>query len=137
MYVRVGGATVTLEGKQLQAVLGSLGSGASGFFTIPNPQRGTVMYTLSWKGNGGGRGAQWRRDPRITVWVEHGEDATMVEAAATRPWADFCREVQTELTITGLWHLEDIYGRTVRGTAELHDGERYQVREMADLTRDM
>jgi hypothetical protein len=85
MYVRVGSATLTLEGKQLLAVLGSLGSGAGGFFLTPKPQRGTVMYTLSWKGSGGGRGSQWRRDPRITVWVEHGNNAMMLEATATRP----------------------------------------------------
>jgi hypothetical protein len=40
---------------------------------------------------------------------------------------------EAELTIAGLWHIEDIDGRTIADTADLHDAWRYMVREMAVL----
>jgi hypothetical protein len=49
-------------------------------------------------------------------------------------WDAACVQIQAELTIVGVWHLEDALGATVRATDELEDGQMYLVGEMAALT---
>jgi hypothetical protein len=46
-------------------------------------------------------------------------------------------EVQIELRIEGLWHMEDVFGPTMTDAAQLLEDERYRVREMPELMREI
>jgi hypothetical protein len=106
-------------------------------FFIPQLREGVEHYILSSAGRGGDPAKQRQGKWRIACWIEHKGAAMMLGPYQDMHWDSVREQIEMELRVVGLWHLEDMYGTTIARAADLIEGRVYHIREMPDLTMEM